>query len=158
MQKLNRPVNNYGIIAHLLDEYALKKGEGHGDLEKMPPTYVNAAKNSVNESFFVTTKTSVMRLANVASIHGKQYRGKLMVKTFSTKGHVAQMKLNCSNARARHSYLWSSSPCMKNGKYLVNSRINHGLVCSEILPSHYVKFCHGAGIGVISCDKRRAFF
>ena len=159
MQKLNRPVNNYDIIAHLLDEYMLKKGQGNDETEKMPSTYVNAPKNAVNEPFFVTTKTSVMRLANIAAIHGKQCRGKLMMKTFSRKGHVAQIKLKCSSAsRARHSYLWSSSPYLKNGKYLVNARINHGLVCSGILPSHYVKFCHGAGIGAISCDKRRAFF
>lgn len=36
--------------------------------------------------------------------------------------------------------------------------MNHGFVCSGMLPSHYVKFVDGAGIGKINKDKRVNFF
>jgi hypothetical protein len=47
---------------------------------------------------------------------------------------------------------------MPNKEYLVNNRINHGIICSGMLPSHYTKFVDGAGIGKINKEKRNKFF
>jgi hypothetical protein len=47
---------------------------------------------------------------------------------------------------------------MPNKEYLVNNRINHGIICSGMLPSHYTKFVDGAGIGKINKEKHNKFF
>jgi hypothetical protein len=43
-------------------------------------------------------------------------------------------------------------------EYLVNSRVNHGLICSGILPSDYKRFANGTGIGIINEENRTTFF
>jgi hypothetical protein len=47
---------------------------------------------------------------------------------------------------------------MPNKEFLVNNRINHGIICSGMLPSHYTKFVDGAGIGKINKEKCNKFF
>jgi hypothetical protein len=42
-------------------------------------------------------------------------------------------------------------------EYLVNSRVNHGLICSGILPSDYKRFANGTGIGIINDDTEASF-
>ena len=54
--------------------------------------------------------------------------------------------------------LHQSAGALKMENMSLTPGINYGLLCSGILPSHYVKFCHGGGLGAISCDKRSAFF
>lgn len=44
---------------------------------------------------------------------------------------------------------------MPKGKYVVNDRILHSVVCSGMLPVHYKRFAHGAGIGHIT-DKQQS--
>jgi hypothetical protein len=51
-------------------------------------------------------------------------------------------------------FFWSSSPYLPSKEYLVN----HGLICSGILPSDYKCFANGAGIGIINEENRTTFF
>jgi hypothetical protein len=54
--------------------------------------------------------------------------------------------LKCRNVDKPHIFFWSSSPYLPSKEYLVN----HGLICSGILPSDYKCFANGAGIGIIN--------
>ncbi|CAC5377328.1 unnamed protein product [Mytilus coruscus] len=63
--------------------------------------------------------------------------------------------MKCESFRT---FLWSSSPSMQNKEYLVNNRVQHGLINSGKLPSHHTKFVDGAGIGKINKEKRNKFF
>ena len=62
--------------------------------------------------------------------------------------------LKCRNVDKPHIFFWSSSPYLPSKEYLVN----HGLICSGILPSDYKCFANGAGIGIISEENRTTFF
>jgi len=161
VQILNRPVNNYDILEHAVDYWIEEKINRAPDNESttVPGTYISAKQNKVDQKFFITTKSNVKRIVDVAASHAKHCQGKLIVKKTTKKGHVAMLKFSCTSARrSRHNYLWSSSPYLPTGKYLVNDRINHAFICSGMLPSQYARFCTGAGIGVISVDKRDEFF
>jgi hypothetical protein len=74
------------------------------------------------------------------------------------KGHVVKTNLKCRNEDKPHIFSWSSSPYLPSKEYLVNSRVNHGLICSGIFPSDYKRFANGAGIGIISEENRTTFF
>ncbi|CAC5422464.1 unnamed protein product [Mytilus coruscus] len=61
-------------------------------------------------------------------------------------------RMKCESS---HTFLWSSS---KNKEYLVNDRVQHGLICSVMLPSHYTKFVDGAGVAKRTKEKQNKFF
>ena len=67
-------------------------------------------------------------------------------------------RMQCENTESARTFLWSSSPNMPNKEFLVNNRINHGIIYSGMLPSHYIKFVDGAGIGKINKEKHNKFF
>ena len=160
VDELNRPVNNLDIMENLLD-FWIKSKSGHSEstTTRVPGTYISATKGQVNQDFFVTSLPSVKKLMDTSVAHGKNCNGKLMVKKVTKRGHVVSLKLCCTSTnRARHNYIWSSSPYLPNGKYLVNERINHAFLCSGMLPSQYARFCHGANMGMISVDIRDSFF
>ena len=116
-------------------------------------------KNQVNEPFFVTSKSSLQKLIQNATFHGRICSKTLEITKIVKKGHVSVLKLKCSCAGKKlHTYMWSSSPFIQNGKYLVNERINHAFICSGMLPSHYARFMAGANMGIISAKARDAFF
>ncbi|CAC5425345.1 unnamed protein product [Mytilus coruscus] len=79
------------------------------------------------------------------------------VKKLTQKGHVAAIRFTCDKDK-HHSVLWSSSPYLPNGEYMVNSRIFHGYECSGMLPVHYNKFSQGANIGHINKSKKSYMF
>ena len=146
--KWKKAVNNYDIIKYVLDEH-FEKEEKEPEIERAPSTFVNATESQAKQPFFVSNEQSIMRLLRIASAHGHQCKGSLRMKKVTRRGHVVLMKfVCCSTTKAKHTYLWSSSPYMKDGKYLVNSRINHG----------YSRFCRGAGIGTLSVAARDEFF
>ncbi|KAK3100338.1 hypothetical protein FSP39_018337 [Pinctada imbricata] len=160
VEKLSRPVNNFDIIENLLDFWIKSKSENtESERAKIPGAYISATRSQVNQDFFVTSLPSVKKLMATAESHGKYCGGKLIVKKVIKRGHVASLKISCiSTNRARHSYQWSSSPYLPNGKYLINERINHAFLCSGMLPSHYTRFCNGARMGILSVDARDNFF
>ena len=90
--------------------------------------------------------------------HGRICNSGLTIKKVTKRGHVSVLKLVCSCTSRKHTYMWSSSPFMQNGKYLVNQRITHAFVCCGMLPSHYARFATAAGIGVMSVKQRDSFF
>ena len=157
MRKLNKPVNNYEIMENLPHLWTKSNS---GDVElRVPVTYMKVPKSQVNKDFFVTTMPSITKLMDVAAMHVKNCQGKLCVKRITKKGHCVSLKLTCTRpARASHTYLWSSSPYLPNGKYLINERINHAFPCSGMLPSQYARFCSEAKFGILSVDARDAFF
>jgi hypothetical protein len=44
------------------------------------------------------------------------------------KGHVVKTNLKCRNEDKPHIFSWSSSPYLPSKEYLVNSRVNHGII------------------------------
>ncbi|CAC5419660.1 unnamed protein product [Mytilus coruscus] len=74
------------------------------------------------------------------------------------KGHVCKRSLKCNDKETPPVFSWSSSPYLPTKDYLVNSRVNHGITCSGILPAVYKRFAQGSGIGVISDENRTSFF
>lgn len=159
VKQLGRPVNNTDIMDALVNAWGKSNVENELEYPKTPGTYINVKKSEVNQDFFLTSVSSVSRLMDVAAIHGKHCCRKLEVKKVTKRGHVVSLKLRCTRTdRAKHVYLWASSPYLPNGKYLINERINHAFVCSGMLPSHYSRFCKAAGFGVLSVSNRNSFF
>lgn len=158
VSKLGRPVNNTDIMESLLDTWRQSLKTNDDDF-KSPATYTKVNKSQVKQDFFVTSLQAVRKLIDVSASHGKYCKGTLEVKKVTKRSHVSSLKLVCTRGnRGKHSYIWSSSPYLPNGKYLVNERINHAFLCSGMLPSHYSRFCNAAGLGVLSVEKRDAFF
>lgn len=102
---------------------------------------------------FLTIEDSLNRIINVVDWRTRHGHEKLKSTRMSTKGHVRCLR--CNNKERTHIFSWSSSPTNEN---LVNSRMNHGILCSGILPADYNRLVKGAGIGIISDEKRITFF
>lgn len=152
VNQLGRPVNNTDIIDALVNAWKKSNDENELEYPKTPGTYINVKKSEVNQDFFLTSVSSVSRLMDVASIHGKHCCRKLEVKKVTKRGHVVSLKLRCTRTdRAKHVYMWASSPYLPNGKYLINERINHAFVCSGMLPSQLLSFLQGSRIWGTLC-------
>jgi hypothetical protein len=124
----------------------------------MPSTYIKAGKKDVNQAICMCAEDSLKRYTEVVESHARHCREKLNIKQLTRRGHVILTRMQCENTESAHTFLWSSSPYMPNKEYLVNNRINHGIICSGMLPSHYTKFVDGAGIGKINKEKHNKFF
>ena len=94
----------------------------------------------------------------MAECHVRQCKYDLGIGKFVQRGHVVKTKFKSQNEERPHVISWSSSPYLLSDELLVNSRVNHGLACSGILPADYVRFSKEAGIRCISKDKRNIFF
>ena len=53
------------------------------------------------------------------------------------RGGVQIVKLSCYKG---HSYSWTSSPYLPNGKFLANTRFNHSYLTTGMLPSQFERF------------------
>ena len=65
------------------------------------------------------------------------------------------MTFQCARTQDSHTYRWTSSPYLPNDTFLVNHRVNHAVVCSEMLPVHYTQVSKASCFGVISKSKRK---
>ena len=105
----------------------------------------------------MTAETSLQKLVIVSENHSSFCTGHFKFKKRTQKGHVAAIRFTCDKDK-HHSVLWSSSPYLPNGEYMVNSRIFHGYECSGMLPVHYNRFSQGANIGHINKSKQSYMF
>ncbi|CAC5420523.1 unnamed protein product [Mytilus coruscus] len=80
---------------------------------------------------------SLNRYKEVAECHTRYCKNNLNTEKWTTRGHVIMTRMK---SEFTHTFLWSSSPYMQNKEYLVNNRVQHGLICSGLLQSHYTKF------------------
>ena len=150
-------INNFDVLDKLL-EYWLQ-GQTHSTPEE-PEIDVHQNLNSTQtcDDLFVTSQISASKLVEIVENHARHCPSKLSVFRSNKRGHVKLLKLRChSIVHKHHSYWWSSSPKLPDQSYLVNARVNHGLVASGMRPSHYARFVTGAGIGCISKKQRRDF-
>lgn len=160
--KLDKPVGNLQVIETLFQLWSNKTKESENELAEkekpsVPSTYIKVQKKDVNQRIFLCAEESIKRLVEVAEHHGSSCKKHLKVKKIHQKGHVVTTHFFCDEQND-HSFLWSSSPYLPNQEYLVNNRVKHGFTCSGMLPSHYVRFTEGAGIGKISKQSRQKFF
>ena len=128
------------------------------ELPSCPSTFIRTKRGKTNQPIFLVAEESFKRCIQVAEWHARQCPDDLNVSKLTMKGHVVKTNLKCKNGKHPHTFSWSSSPYLPSNEYLVNSRVNHGFICSGILPSDYTRFTRGAGIGCISSEKRTSFF
>jgi len=150
-----KPVNNADVITEMLDFWMNQNITSDGS-STFPSPFQQVKGNEVNQKLFVTAESSLKNYGSICAAHAKLCNGNLRLCNSTMRGHVLSTRLKCTRD-AHHSYLWSSSPYLPNDEYLVNHRINHGLMCSGLLPIHYTRFVNGAGIGSINKEKRKLF-
>ncbi|CAC5364483.1 unnamed protein product [Mytilus coruscus] len=88
----------------------------------------------------------------IPSTHVKVRKKMLTKKTFKkAKDSLKRYKVVEAHSRnCKHNLI------IGNGQQ--EDIVQHGLICSGMLPSHYTKFVDGAGIGKINKEKRNKFF
>ena len=153
VSKLQKPVNNADILETVLDSWLKQPGANH----EIPglSTVTELCENETGQDMYVIAKSSLGTLLNMSQVHAHSCPGKLQTRKIHCRGHVAVCKISCPR---KHQYWWASSPQLPNGKYLINERIEHALVCSGMLPVHYQRFVKGAGMGFISKTERMKHF
>ena len=105
-------MNNAEIMGELLKSYfEVQRGNvgkrelGGGEMN----TFRSCKKEEPNEQIFMTAKSFLQRLTEVAVNYARVCDGKLEMKKITMKGHVAAMNMKCSVTK-NHNMLWSSSP------------------------------------------------
>lgn len=147
----------------IIDELLTFVIENHDDNARndrenvFPPSYVQTKKKDTDQQIFVASKSSISNLCQLSAAHSKHCNGKLTVLKKTMKGHVISIRFHC-NIDKSHGYLWSLYPYLQNNEYLKNHRVNHGYLCSGMLPSYYTRLSNGAGIGCIKKQRRKFFF
>lgn len=153
-KKLNKPIGNLQVLDTLFEMWSNQEGTVHYGETCAPSMYIKAEKRTVNQKIFMCAEESLKRFLKVVDHHSKQCKNCLKIQKIIRKGHVIKARLQCEE----HKFLWSSSPYLPNKRYLVNDRIQHGFVCSGMLPSHYSRFVEAAKIGQLSKQRRSNFF
>ncbi|CAC5384549.1 unnamed protein product [Mytilus coruscus] len=142
-QRLNKPTGNLQVLETLLEMWSSQEVGNASDEQSIhvpdpiPSTYVKARKKDVNQKIFMCAEDSLKRYKEVVEAHSRYCKHNLIIEKWTTRGHVIMTRMKCESS---HTFLWSSSPYMQNKEYLVNNRVQHGLICSGMLPSHYTKF------------------
>ncbi|KAJ8322416.1 hypothetical protein KUTeg_000025 [Tegillarca granosa] len=158
---LNKKRIDNGVVMEQLLEFWLKNKMSQLN-ESEPPEvfpclYKQVRRDQVNEPIFLTVGSSLSTFGELCTAHARKCKGTLKIQKTTEKGHVVALRLECEHERS-HSYLWSSSPYLPNNEYLINYRVNHGFLCSGMLPVHYQRLCNGAGLRFISKERRKEFF
>ena len=154
-----KPANNATVLKTILDYWInnnINSGSGSHGPTQFPSSYLQVQRGDVDQKLFITAETSLKNFGKICETHKKLCKGSMKFQTKTMKGHVMSMALQC-DVNKSHRYMWSSSPYLPNDEYLVNHRINHGLACSGMLPSHYTRFVNGSGIGCIEWSRRKDF-
>ncbi len=161
-RKFDHPVGNIQALENLFDTW-FQQNMSADDTEnaqptQIPSTYLKAKKKDVSQHIFMCAEDSLRNYTDVVQSHARNCDHDLKIKKLTKRGHVIMARMKCERSDNAHVLQWSSSPYLPNKEYLVNNRVNHGLICSGMLPSHYTKFVDGAGIGKINKEKRNSFF
>ena len=155
VQELQTTVNNAAILETAMDYWLERHGTAKRQTEGVNANVV-LSREDVNQPLQIASKDSMDTLLGVIHQHGQYCSGEVSIATENQRGHVAVYKLQCKSDK-RHAYWWSSSPRLPNNKFLVNARVQHGLVCSGVLPSKYERFVSTTGIGKIGALTLRQF-
>lgn len=162
-KKFDQPVGNLQALENLIETWFKQNMNSENDsidIEQanIPSTYLKIAKKDANQNIFLCAEDSLKNFTDVVQSHARRCDHDLKIKRLTKRGHVVMANIKCDRTDNPHGMQWSSSPYLPNNEYLVNNRVNHGLICSGMLPSHYTKFVDGAGIGKINTEKRDKFF
>lgn len=160
-QQHNRPMGNLHVIQALFQKWDLDNTNGtinESTDEVCPSSFVRSRKTETKQKIFLTAEESFKRIIAIVEWHSRHCKAKLRTTKMLQKGHVCKTSLKCDSKERPHVFSWSSSPYLPNKEYLVNSRVNHGIICSGILPADYKRFVKGAGIGAIADESRSSFF
>ncbi|CAC5378964.1 unnamed protein product [Mytilus coruscus] len=150
-------MGNLQVLEALFEKWFDNEDENPGPA-MCPSTYIRTKKTDVNQKIFFIAEDSFRRCIQVSEWHARQCRHNLCTNRLIQKGHVVKTNLKCGNQETPHVFSWSSSPYLPTKEYLINSRVNHGIVCSGILPSDYKRFVSGSGIGMLNEENRTSFF
>ena len=151
---MNKPVTNSDILNAALDIWIRNNSTIEQQNESQ---FLNVDAKKTDEKIFSVAESSLKKLISTTSNHSKYCNEELTVSKCIYRGHVVYATLECNSNCNKHNIKWSSSPYLPNKEFLVNHRINHGFACSGMLPSHYMRFTKGSGIGMISQQKRSKF-
>ncbi|CAG2239511.1 unnamed protein product [Mytilus edulis] len=156
-------MGNLQVIEALLQKWNEENDTSNTQSEEFqekpcPSTFIRSKKGDTNQHIFLTAEDSFKRLISVVDWHARCCKEKLKPTKMLKKGHVCKTSLKCNDKETPHVFSWSSSPYLPTKDYLVNSRVNHGITCSGILPAVYKRFAQESGIGVISDENRASFF
>ncbi|CAC5379039.1 unnamed protein product [Mytilus coruscus] len=162
-KKNNKPMGNLQVIEALLQKWNEENDTSNTQSKEFqegpcPSTFIRSKKVDTNQHIFLTAEDSFKRLISVVDWHARCCKEKLKPTKMLKKGHVCKTSLKCNDKETPHVFSWSSSPYLPTKDYLVNSRVNHGITCSGILPAVYKRFAQGSGKGVISDENRTSFF
>ena len=155
--KLNKPVTNSDVFNTAMDIWIGINDPNQHHNNPGPPQYVEVEENSTDQNIFVVAESSLKNLISTCENHKSYCLNELKLQKLVYRGHVVAASLQCENPTTKHKLKWSSSPYLPNKQYLVNHRVHHGFACSGMLPSHYVRFVKGAGIGYISYENRKQY-
>ncbi|OWF47756.1 hypothetical protein KP79_PYT17582 [Mizuhopecten yessoensis] len=136
--RLNKPVGNVQAPETILEFWTTGQQDESMDLSTMPApsTYLKASKKKVDQKLFLCAEESLQNLVKVVEHHSEHCKEHLQMKKPIQKGHVLKAQFQCDSQKLA----WSSSPYLPDKGYLVNDRVQHGFICSGMLPSHYAKF------------------
>ena len=130
-----RPVNN-GVILNTVLDFRIKDHNPNVQNISVPASYSEGKKSDTTKDLFVTTSSSLKTLLDIAQYHGMLCSNELKIIKTVRRGHVVISRVECTQSDNAHTYKWSSSPYLPNKEYLVNHRVFHGFVYSEMLPIH----------------------
>ena len=150
-------VTNGDIVNTVLDYWLDNHDQPPNTNVPLVSQHQEATIGQTDEDLCVTAKSSITKLLALAEDHGRYCSCRLQVNKVHYIGHVMLYKLHCRRLSAKHVLWWATSPKLPGGKYLVNERVQHGLLFSGMRPSHYERFVQGAGMGKVDFRDRKAF-
>ena len=154
--KMDKTVTTRDVLNAAMDTW-ISLNDPLNQRHPRPQQYIEVEENKTDEKIFLATESSLQNLIDTCEQHNAYCKDRLKVNKMVYRGHVATASVECENQTSKHKLKWSSSPHLPNKQYLVNHRVQHGYACSGMLPSHYERFVKGAGMGYITCRKRKQF-
>ena len=127
-------------------QYWLDKHENY-DHEQFVGNYVQATRGDVDQQLFVCAKDSVTNLIQQTIQHSRLCNSPMDIHECGMSGHVATMTVRCA---AAHTFRWLSSPYTPDNKFLVNVRMQHGILSSGLRYVEYESVMNAVDIGVLS--------
>lgn len=149
-------VSNTDVINAVFD-FWLSRNSEEITCDNVTGSYQDVSSGETMQDIFLTASSSLQSIVDRTMHHSRYCSNSCKITKLVRRGHVVIASVKCSNQETPHTFSWSSSPYLPNKEHLVNHRVCHAMVCSGMLPVHYTRFAHEAGIGCISRQKRKKF-
>ena len=153
-RKLNKVVSNYDVMDSLLDAWLAEAQKDAIPTGNFTPVNKVTVASDTKDTYFVGTKSAVSKLIETIEHHQSVCTAPMDITKVTKNGHVGVFALKCKS-KAKHGYLWSSSPTLPDNKFVVNYKMAHALTVSGILVIGYERLCRAAGIGTLNFRQRR---